>query len=505
MTDVVMPEVAVQMSGIRKSFAGVEVLHGVDFDVAPGEVHALAGENGAGKSTLMKILSGDQSSDDGTIEVAGERMTFRSPAEAQAAGIAMINQELSYVPRLTVAENLFLGSLPVRRCGIVSMRSMREDADTLLSSMGFEVDSSVEMAQLSLGARQIVEILRAVRRQARVVVMDEPTSSLNAAEVKTLFDIIQRLRAAGTSVIYISHHLDELFAVADKVTVLRDGNVVSSLPVANTSSARLVADMVGETAALGGHRPAGDRSSGEVRLEIESLSVDGALLPVDLTLRANEVVGIYGLAGAGQEHLVRSLYGLEPSRQGTIRLDGKVVRLRSPREAVAEGIGFVPGDRKVDGIIPKRGVRENMTYPSLDRLSRLGVVRRAPERDAVRDAFTRLGIHGDPGQAINSLSGGNQQKAIVARWLVKPTRVLVLADPTRGVDVRAKGEIHRALRALAVSGVPVLMASSDLPELADLCDRILVMRRGACVARLEGTSTSEQEILQFAAGGGINQ
>jgi ABC-type sugar transport system ATPase subunit len=490
-----------EMNGITKSFSGVEVLHSVNLSVQPGEVHALVGENGAGKSTLMKILCGDLQPDGGSIRLGDARATFRSPLDAERAGISMIQQELSYIGALSVAENLSLGHLPKRSLGIVNWTELRARAQAQVQAVGVTIDPGRRMDSLSSSERQLVEILRALNRNARLVIMDEPTSSLTGPEVQLLFELIARVRSNGVAVIYISHHLDEIFSVADRVTVLRDGRRVSTTEVAATSHDELVRDMVGGNVELG---RSGSRSViGEVLCSVRDLTVSNAVRGVDLDLRRGEIYALYGLVGAGQERVARALYGLEPDYEGVILLDGRSVHLHSPAQAMAVGIGFVPADRKLEGIVPRRGVRENLTYPSLRDLSRLGLLRLRKEASLASKAIDRLRIKATAGQPLESLSGGNQQKVVVSRWFARAVRLLVLTDPTRGVDVRAKSEIHRFVRELAATGVAVLLVSGDLPEVVSLADRIGVIRRGSLVAELDGRTTSAEEVLTIAAGGGV--
>ena len=433
-----------EMNGITKSFSGVEVLHSVNLSVQSGEVHALVGENGAGKSTLMKILCGDLQPDGGSIRLGDARATFRSPLDAERAGISMIQQELSYIGALSVAENLSLGHLPKRSLGIVNWNELGARARAQVQAVGVTIDPGRRMDSLSSSERQLVEILRALNRNARLVIMDEPTSSLTGPEVQLLFELIKRVRSNGVAVIYISHHLDEIFSVADRVTVLRDGRRVSTTKVAATSHDELVRDMIGGNVELG--RSDSRSVIGEVLCSVRDLTVSNAVRGVDLDLRRGEIYALYGLVGAGQERVARALYGLEPDYEGVILLGGRPVHLHSPAQAMAVGIGFVPSDRKLEGIVPRRGVRENLTYPSLRDLSRLGLLRLRKEARLASKVIDRLRIKGTAGQPLVSLSGGNQQKVVVSRWFARAVRLLVLTDPTRGVDVRAKSEIHRFVR-----------------------------------------------------------
>jgi ribose transport system ATP-binding protein len=494
-----------RMIGIRKSFAGVEVLHGVDFEVTKGEVHALVGENGAGKSTLMKILAGDLVADEGntSLSLVGNQVNFRSPSAARAAGITMIYQELSYIPQLSVAENLFLGRIPRNRWGLVDRRRLVSEARKLLKDAKVSIDPTATISKLSLASRQIVEIVRAISQNARVIIMDEPTSSLTTDEVQNLFRIIQDLKSAGVSVIYISHHLDEVFATADRVTVLRDGNTVSTSMISEVTHERLVLDMVGAQVADRQRRSAKTSTirPGAARLSVEHLGVEGGFDDVSFEVSSGEIVSLYGLVSSGQERVARTIYGLEKQYTGTLKLDGKVISVHSPGAAIRFGIGFVPADRKVEGIVPLRDVRENITYPSLLSLSHFGVLDLGAEVSLVAKVAENLRIKSAPHQPIGSLSGGNQQKGVVARWFAHDVKVLVLMEPTRGVDVRAKSEIHDLVRDAATSGVAVLVVSSDLAEVVDLSDRVVVLKRGRVIETIDTSSTSESEILMSAASG----
>jgi rhamnose transport system ATP-binding protein len=487
-----------EMRAIRKSFNGVEVLHGVDFSVGAGQVHALVGENGAGKTTLMKILAGDLQADSGEVFLDGQRRSFRSPGDSQAAGIAMIQQELSYVPALTVAENLFLGRLPCRAPGLVDWRETHRQAQALLDAAKATITATARMDELPMSGRQVVEILRAVNRRARLVVMDEPTSSLTKREVDTLFATIKQVKSSGVAVVYISHHLEEIFSVASTVTVLRDGQRVLTIPVSEATHDRLVREMVG--GAVAPARPGTSPSSGRVLLSVRKLSVSDAVRDVSFELREGEVLGLYGLVGAGQEMVARALFGIVPYN-GALELEGKSLSLKSPRAAIAQGIGFVPSDRKVEGIVPRRPLRDNLSYPSLDRLHRVGFLRQRLEAETVRSVARALQIKAPVEQRVGSVSGGNQQKVVLGRWFARPVKLLVLMDPTRGVDVGVKAQVHLHIRELAEKGIGVLVVSADLPELLEVTDRIVVMRRGSVVTELASRGTSAEEVLAHAAGG----
>jgi len=491
------------MSSIHKSFSGVEVLHGVDFDLVSGEAHALLGENGAGKSTLMKILSGVYQSDGGRISIEGREHVSRTTHAADAAGIAIIHQELSYVPRLSVAENLLLGHLPRSGPGVVQWRSIFEDAQQALEAFGTSIDARSPMGDLPLGQRQIVEIVRAVHRRARIIIMDEPTASLTDAEVQRLFVIVRALKKQGVSIVYISHHLEEVFEIADRVTVLRDGRNVVTRRTADCTRQELIQDMVGRDVTDLYHRA--DSRGDAVLLDISHLTVASRVRDVSFSLRRGEVLGLYGLAGAGQETVSRALFGLEPAATGTIAIEGRARRFSTPAQAIAAGIGCVPSDRKVEGLVLGMSVKGNLTLPLLDRISRLGVLAGRGESRLARAIAHDVGVRAAGlGQQVMYLSGGNQQKVVLGRWLKRGVKLLLLNEPTRGVDVGAKAEIYESIRALARGGAGILVVSSDLPEVLSITDRVAVLVRGQLAAIVDSRRSSQQEILQYATvkGGG---
>jgi len=491
------------MTDIHKSFGGVEVLHGVDFDLVPGEVHALLGENGAGKSTLMNILSGVYTCDAGQIALDGCEQAVRTTHDADAAGIAIIHQELSYVPRLSVAENLLLGHLPRTRGGIVRWGAAFAEAERALRAFGSALDVRLPMGDLPLGQRQIVEIVRAVRRRARIIVMDEPTASLTGAEVRLLFAIIRTMKARDVSIVYISHHLDEVFAIADRVTVLRDGRRVVTLRTATSTQQELIQAMVGRDVADLYHRAEVRGATPSPLLEVSHLTVDDRVRDVTFTVHRGEVLGVYGLMGAGQETLARALFGLARPSAGRIVVDGRPRRFSAPAQAIAAGIGFVPPDRKVEGLVLTMGVGENITLPLLDRVSRVGVLARRREALVARDVVRATGVRSAGlGQRVMYLSGGNQQKVVLGRWLKRGVKVLLLNEPTRGVDVGAKADIYEAIRGLTRTGAAVLLLSSDLPEVLSTSDRVAVMVRGRLVATLDARISSQEDILRYATAGG---
>ncbi len=500
------------MRGIRKSFGGVEVLHGVDIDVDAGEAHALLGENGAGKSTLMKVLSGVYTADAGQILIDGQERAIRTTRAADEAGIAIIHQELSYVPRLSVAENLLLGHLPHNPGGVVRWGALRAEARRALRDFGSPIDVRAAMGDLPLGQRQIVEIVRAARRRARIIVMDEPTASLTQAEVRQLFALIRALKEQQVSLIYISHHLEEVFAMADRVTVLRDGRRVATRAVGETTRQELIYDMVGrDVADLYRQDGGGEQGQGQERdaspaaaplLEVSHVTIGDRVRDVSFVLQRGEALGLYGLIGAGQETVARSLFGLVQPTAGHITIEGRRYQAATPGHAIRAGIGFVPPDRKVEGLVLPLSVKSNVTLPLLDQVSRGGVLRGRAETRLARDVVRAVNVRAASlAQQVMFLSGGNQQKVVLGRWLKRDVKVLLLNEPTRGVDVGARAEIYAAIRALAASGAGILLVSSDLPEVLAMTDRVAIMVRGRLVTVVDSRRSSQQEILQYATVG----
>ena len=486
---------------IDKSFPGVHALDNVSLTIAPGEVHAVVGENGAGKSTLMKILAGAYSPDQGTIRVDGEAVTIESPRAAHDLGIITIYQELSLVDALTVGENIFLGDLPTRSGGSwqVDWPTVWRRAAELLERVGLRIRPQTLVRNLSVAQKQMVEIARALARNVRVLILDEPTSSLTERETEKLFEIIALLKNRGVGIFYISHRLGEVFRIAQRVTVLRDGIVVGSLPVQDASEDQLVKMMVGRE--LSRLFTEARSSEAPVRLEVRSLSRRRVLHDINFSLHGGEVVGLAGLVGAGRTELARCLFGADGINAGEILLDGSVVDIRSPGHAVDLGIALVPEDRKLQALILGMGVRENLSLPVLDRLGSPFVPSRARERALVRDYINSLRIrtpHME--QRVSALSGGNQQKVVIARWLATKPKVLILDEPTRGIDVGAKAEVHALIARLAEQGVAILMISSELPEIFGMSHRILVMHGGRIVADIPREDATEESIMAAATG-----
>ena len=480
----------VEIRGMTKAFPGVQALLGVDLDLRAGEVHAVVGENGAGKSTLMKIVAGVYRPDSGSIRLGGVPILNESPRQALERGISMIHQELNLAPNLSVAENVFLGRAPTRG-GLIDWRRLYADVEALADGLGIDLDVRARVDELSVARQQMVEIAKALSLDARVIIMDEPTSALTERETEALFDIIARLKSHGVGVVYISHRLDEIFRVADRVTVLRDGRLVGTLPIAQSTQPQLIGMMVGRE--LTTLFPKESVEIGDPVLEVRHLRRDGALEDISFVLRRREILGLAGLVGAGRTELVRVLFGADPLDGGEILLEGRPVRIRRPRDAIRLGMGFVTEDRKHESL-------ENETLASLAQVSQLGFLNLGRERTLAARLVNQLGVR-TPSveQEVANLSGGNQQKVVIAKWLATRARILILDEPTRGIDVGAKAEVHALMSRLASQGVSILMISSELPEILGMSDRILVMRQGRLSGEFTRDQASQEAILACAA------
>jgi len=487
------------MRRVSKEFPGVRALEDVNFEVLPGEAHALVGENGAGKSTLMKILSGALQKDAGEILLDGQPAQITSPHRAQELGIAMIYQEFNLVPYLGAAENIFLGREPRKWRFFVDWRRMYEWSGEALGRLGVGLDLRQPVRSLSVAQRQMVEIAKALSANARLIVMDEPSATLTEHELQRLFELVRSLKQQGVSVVYISHRLEEIFEVADRVTVLRDGKLIGTFPIGQVDRQDIIRMMVGREIE---HRiPKKKAPIGEEILRVEGLS-GGPVKDVNLSVRKGEVVGLTGLVGSGRTELARLIFGADLKTSGTIYLDGKPVEIRSPREAIGRRIGFVTEDRKEQGLIVGLPVRENVTLANLDLVAFWGIIRRDLERAAVRQSIEALRIR-TPSmeQLVRNLSGGNQQKVVLAKWLFTRSKVLLFDEPTRGIDVGAKVEIYQLMNQLAARGVGMLMITSELPEALGMSDRILVMHAGKVAAELKPEEASPEKIMFYATGG----
>jgi ABC-type sugar transport system ATPase subunit len=482
---------------LRKDFGGLTVLHPTTVEFRPGEVHALMGENGAGKSTLMKVLAGLYRPDGGHVEWHGTRAEFASPHAALEAGIAMIHQELMPIPDLTVAENITLGREPVGSFGRIDRTAQTLRAKQLLRELEVDLDPELPMRRLTVAQTQVVEIAKALGREADVVLMDEPTAALSDQEVAALFRAIARLKARGVAVVYTTHKMDEVFRLADRISVLRDGRLVSTEAAADLSPAKLIALMVGRE--LADIFPARSIPTDETLLEVFGLTREPSYRDVSFTVRRGEVVALAGLMGAGRTEVASALYGLQPASTGSIRFKGRDLLVKSPSDALAAGIGMVTEDRKGQGIIPALGVGENITLSSLRRFARGPLIDRSADRSAAREQIGAFAVKASsPAQPIAQLSGGNQQKALLARSLLDDPDLIILDEPTRGIDIGAKAEIYALIQKLARQGKGVLLISSELPEVLALAHRIVVLRQGSVAATLEAVSTDQETVLRHA-------
>jgi ribose transport system ATP-binding protein len=498
-----------EMRDISKHFTGVQALAGVDFDVERGEVHALVGHNGAGKSTLIKILTGAYERDSGEIRVDGQRVAFANPGAAQAAGIGAIYQEVNLIPYLTAPENIFMGREPRGRFGRVDWAAMRRSAGALLDGFGVECDLDAPVARLGVATQQMVALARTVSLEAKLVVMDEPTSSLDDAEVRVLFSVIRRLRERGVGVIYVSHRMDENFALAGRITVLRGGKLVRTLRTAETDPIEIIALMLGRK--VEDVRASGVTAFSESQLnverekvlEVEHLSRGRMPDDVNLTVHRGEIVGLAGLLGSGRTELARTIFGADGADAGTVKLNGRVVRTHSPHAAVKAGMGLVSEDRKIDGIIPALSVADNILLAALPLFARLGILNPGRQRSIVDDMIERLDIKTPgPSTPVRNLSGGNQQKVILARWLCRRPALLILDEPTRGVDVGAKLEIQRLIDELArKEGMGILMISSELEEVIEGSDRVAVMKDGRKLGEFVRGEATEERVMKAISEG----
>jgi ribose transport system ATP-binding protein len=487
-----------EMRGITKRFPGVTALDGVDFELERGEVHVILGENGAGKSTLIKMLSGAYQPDKGEILFEGEPVRIPSAAVAQGLGISTIYQEFNLVPQLTVAENVFLGRQP-RRLGIVDRRRMREEARRLLERIKVRVDPDAPVSALGVAQRQMVEIAKALSLEARVLIMDEPTASLSGQEVQRLFEIVRGLKQEEVGVIFISHHLEEVTEIGDRVTVLRDGKLVGQVPAA-TDHSELVRMMVGRS--IEDQFPRRRPEIGDVLLEVRDLSREGVLEDVSLRVRGGEVVGIAGIVGAGRTELARAIFGVDPVDSGEVWVEGRRMERFDPREAKNRGIGFITEDRQGQGIVPPLSVAENLVLASLGKSTSVGLINRGEQRSRARRMIEELNIRTPgPEQEVRYLSGGNQQKVVIGKWLLADSRVLIMDEPTRGIDVGAKVEIYELMNELTEQGAGILMISSDLPEVLGMSDRILVMAGGRINGELSGEEATQERVMTLATQG----
>ena len=493
-------EPVVSLRDASKAYGPIQALDHVTLELRAGEVMCLAGENGAGKSTLIKILTGAIRRDSGEYVVEGRDLGTPSPSEARDAGIGVVYQELSLLPDLSVAENLLMGQLPARR-GITRPAELRRRAKAMLERVGLDwLDPDAEVGTLSLAVQQLVEIAKVLGASPKVLIFDEPTTALSESETKALLARIHQLRDEGHAIMYVSHHLEEMFDIGDRVTVLRDGGLVTSQPMADFDHDSLIASMVGRK--IESLYPASERTIGEPRMVVRGLLPQGAAAPIDFEVRAGEIVGIAGLLGSGRSELLRAIFGADPVEAGEVEIDGKRVPAGSPRRAVQAGLGLLTEDRKRLGLLLELSIRENASLAHIDEISRFWVVDKKRERSIVDQYLGGLKLRaGSWEQPVSSLSGGNQQKVLLARWLATHARVLMFDEPTKGVDVGAKAEIYKVIGDLAAEGLGVVVVSSYLPEVLGLADRVLVMREGTVAGDLPAEGATEEDVLALASTG----
>lgn len=492
-------EPALRLQSIVKTFPGVRALDGVDFEVMPGEVHALLGENGAGKSTLMKVLAGMYQPDEGQIIIAGHPVRMTTPIEAKAQGVVLIHQELSLVPEMSAAENIYLGELPLKSFGRVDWKTLEQHSNAILKRLKCSFHAEVTVANLSIANQQMVEIARALTVDARVVIFDEPTASLTDAEKVVLFDIINDLKARGVGVVYISHRMDEIFTLSDRITVLRDGGYRGTLSTADTTEDEVTRLMIGRSLDLSRDEAAPE--FGKTMLEVRNLTCPGLFEDVSFTVRTGEVVGFYGLVGAGRTEIAETLFGLRKPASGDVLVDGEAVEIDSPSAAIAMGISLVPENRKEQGLVLQMNCRDNMTLPQVQDLTAGPFVSQGAELAIFDQYRDRLAIKTPSWkQPVGVLSGGNQQKIVIGKWLSMQPRVLIVDEPTRGIDVGSKSEIHRLLRELAAQGYAVIVISSEMPEVLRVSDRIVAMYHGRIMREFDISEVTEDSLVQAISG-----
>jgi rhamnose transport system ATP-binding protein len=492
-----MSENVLTLANITKSFAGVHALRGVHLDLRAGEVHALLGENGAGKSTLVKVMTGVHQPDSGEIYLDDKRVQLTNPRAATARGISAIYQELSIFPDLDIAENIFIGRQPTRAGSLVEWRKLYHDAEELLVSLGVHLDVRTKARNLSVAQQQMVEIARALSVNAHILIMDEPTSALTLNEVAELFQIVRRLRDKGTAILFISHRLEELFEIAERVTVLRDGAYVDTQPMRDVTQAELIRMMVGrEVKEL---FPKTAVAPGEVVLCVRDLGRRGVFGGVSFELHRGEILGMAGLVGAGRTEVSQALFGVAPADTGTIEVAGRPVRITSPRQAMQLGLALVPEDRQHHGLVLPMDITDNVTMPRLGLFTHRGWLSANAARRAAHEAATEMEVKATSvWQKTRELSGGNQQKVVLAKWLSTKPRVLILDEPTRGIDVGTKAAVHQLMSDLAAQGIAILMISSELPEVLGMSDRILVMREGRMTGLFERREATQEVIMRAA-------
>lgn len=492
----------IEMRGIDKSFGSNQVLKQAGFTLESGEVHALMGENEAGKSTLMKILTGVYTKDAGTVLVDGKEVNYKNPQEAEKAGIVFIYQELNVMFDLTVEENLFMGKEIHGKFGICDKKAMQKKAQEALNILGVNISPKTVMAELSVGQQQMVEICKALMADAKVIIMDEPTAALTQSETVALFKVIESLRKKGVSMVYISHRMEEIFELCDRITVLRDGSYIGVKNIPETNMNEIVKMMIGRE--IGERYPSRNVKIGKEVLKVKELTRKGTFHDVNFSVRAGEVLGVSGLMGAGRTEIMQAIFGNLSYESGTIEIDGKEVKISNPRQAMEHGIGFITEDRKTEGLMLDKSIRENISLCNLRRISKSSVISREAEKNMVAEAIKDLHIKCFGSyHECNNLSGGNQQKVVLAKWILTNPKILILDEPTRGVDIGAKKEIYSIINKLAAQGVAIIMVSSELPEVLGMSDNIMVVREGEVRGIISYEEANQERVMTLATGGTI--
>lgn len=490
----------VKMTGIKKSFGSNSVLRGVDFDIRAGEVHALMGENGAGKSTLMNILTGLHKADAGEIVIDGKQQLFANPKEAEDYGVSFIHQEMNTWPEMTVLENLFIGKEIKNKIGLIQTKKMKELANQTFHDLGVQLDLDKDVKDLSVGQQQMIEIAKSLMTNAQVIIMDEPTAALTEREIDVLFKTIHTLTEKNVSIIYISHRMEEIFKISDRITVMRDGVSIDTTMTKETTNDEVVRKMVGRD--LEDYYPTKHSKIGEVAFEAKGLTQKGRFKDITFNVKSGEIVGFSGLMGAGRTEIMRSIFGMDPLDEGEMILEGKKLTIKNPSAAIKEGIGFLTENRKEEGLVLDYSLRDNISLPSIDGFSKYGIIDTKAESDFSTMLMKRLNVKAvDEFDPASSLSGGNQQKVVLAKWIGIGSKVLILDEPTRGVDVGAKREIYQLMNELADRGVAIIMVSSDLPEILGVSDRVIVVHEGNIAGELSKQEATEEKIMKLATGG----
>lgn len=492
----------IEMKGIDKSFGSNQVLKNAGFVLGDGEVHALMGENGAGKSTLMKILTGVYAKDAGTVLVDGKEVNYKNPQEAEKAGIVFIHQELNVLFDLTVEENLFMGKEIKNKFGFCNQKEMRKRSEEALKRLGVDISPSEVMSNLSVGQQQMIEICKALMVDAKVIIMDEPTAALTQSETVVLFEVIQSLRRSGVSIVYISHRMEEIFELCDRISVLRDGTYIGTQIIADTNMNEIVKMMIGRE--IGERYPQRNCKIGETVLKVNNMTKNGVFENVNFEVKAGEVLGVSGLMGAGRTEIMQAIFGNLPYERGTIEISGKEVHIKSPMDAIRHGIGFITEDRKVEGLMLEESIEKNIALTNLSRISNSSFINPKKEEELVKKGIEELHIKCfGTKHECNNLSGGNQQKVVFAKWIYTNPDILILDEPTRGVDIGAKKEIYSIINELASRGVAIIMVSSELPEVLGMSDRIMVIREGEVRGIITKEEANQENIMTLATGGTI--